>query len=595
MEWQIIGRDMHVLCYPSTDSPGSLPIDDSSGGQEISITNHVATGMYDFSTISSHEDAKYIACGNYIAFKDKYGRHRLYTIMTVEGEDTLDVHCEDVGIDLINEDANAWDLTGKPEGVEATLNRVLEDTGWTVGRNEIADRKRATKYESDTDSQLARVGMIMNAFDAECDFEIILDGAKVVKQVVNVYETLGEDLTQQRFIDEDNLTALQRSESIEDLCTCLRCYGKENPDTKQRVTVADIVYDDGRYYSPKGHIRIYDRTARSKWSRFRAFNYEGQGEFDGYINGTFEYDTDSAQELFNRGLNELKSRNEKKVSYEASLYDLQADVGDTVQIASQKAAEPVYLSARVQSVTNHYSVKGEDTGVLANYTLLKSNPSKTVSEQLREWQEQNKQYACSIISSNGTVFKNGEGETTLTARVLDGRKDVTDELVIDWTKDGVELTRGKETIVQASTITGRAVYRFEAAESDGTLRGSCEVTVVDVLDGEKGEKGDAGEAGKDAVLLLVSSVNGYTFKNTGVSTILTVSVIVGDTLIDTSEELRNVFGSGAHIRWECKNVGELEFSPIDPEDPRLSDNGFIFTVSPKDVNNKVTFNCMLNL
>lgn len=86
MEWKIIGRDMRVLCSPSTDAPDSLPVDDSSGGQKINIVNGVAIGTYDFITYTFHKDSKYIESGNYVAFVDKYGRHRLYTIMTVDGE-----------------------------------------------------------------------------------------------------------------------------------------------------------------------------------------------------------------------------------------------------------------------------------------------------------------------------------------------------------------------------------------------------------------------------------------------------------------------------------------------------------------------------
>lgn len=406
MQWFIIGRDMHVLCSPSTDAPESLPIDDSGSnlGQEIAIVNNVATGTYDFITDPDHPDSQYITEGNYIGFKDKYSKHRLYTIMTIDGDDEWTVHCEDVGLDLINEDTAAWDLTGKPEPIEATLNRVLFDTGWGTGINEIPDRRRATKYESLTDSQLARVGMICNTFECEADFEIKMHGSKVTKQVLNIYKTLGEDKTQQRFIDDINLIALQYSGSIEDLCTCMRCYGKEDENTKVRLTVASIAYDDGRYYSPKGHTRIYDREARNKWSRFRAYNYEGQGEFDGYINGTFEYDTDSAQELFNRGLANLKTRNEKKVTYEATLYDLQADIGDTVQIADSRHQEKTYLSARVQSVRNHYTVEGEDTGVLANYKMLKSNPTTALSEMMEDLKKQ-------IVSIKGTAISYQAGDS----------------------------------------------------------------------------------------------------------------------------------------------------------------------------------------
>ena len=37
MEWFIIGRDMHVLCNPSTDAPDSLQIDDSGANQGLSL------------------------------------------------------------------------------------------------------------------------------------------------------------------------------------------------------------------------------------------------------------------------------------------------------------------------------------------------------------------------------------------------------------------------------------------------------------------------------------------------------------------------------------------------------------------------------
>lgn len=477
MEWKIIGRDMRVFCSLSTDAPDSLPVDDSSGGQKINIVNGVATGTYDFITYTFHKDSKYIESGNYVAFVDKYGRHRLYTIMTVDGEDELDVHCEDIGIDLINEDTDSWDTTGNPETIETTLGRVLGDTGWTVGRNEIPNRKRATKYDSITDTQLARVGMIMNSFEAECDFEIVLDGSKVVKQVVNIYKTLGEDKTQQRFIDEINLTALRRNESIEDLCTCVRCYGKE-VDGKT-TTIADIVYDDGRYYSPKGHVRIYDREARNKWSRFRAYNFEGQGEFLGYINGTFKYDTDSAQELFNRGLEELKSRNEKKVAYEASLYKLQADIGDAVQVASTRSGEPIYLSARVQSVTNHYTVNGEDTGVLANYTLLESNPSQSTSDLLEELKKQ-------IVSVSGSTISYQIGASG------------TEPPTGDWQTTPIDPGNGMylwtRTVTLYSDGSSTTAYSVSKNGVDGE-KGEKGDTGAQGIQGEKGEKGDTGERG----------------------------------------------------------------------------------------------------
>lgn len=469
MEWFIISRDMHVLCNPSTDAEYSLPIDDSgvNYGQRITLANNVAIGTYDFKTFPDHEDSKYITEGNYIAFKDKYGKDRLYTIMSIEGDEKWDVHCEDIGLDLINEVAEAWNVSAEP--VETTMNRCLHDTGWSIGVNEIADRKRATKYESRTDSHLARIGMIMNAFDAECEFVIEMNGAKVTKQVVNIYKSLGEDKVQQVFIDDIDLIALSRSGSIEDLCTCMICYGKE--ENGVRTTIESIEYDDGRYYSPKGHIRIYDREAHQKWSRYRAYDYTGQGEFDGYVNGAFEYETDSPQELFNRGLSELKQRNDKKVSYEAELYDLQADIGDTIRIADNRYQEKLYLSARVQEVQNHYTVNGEDTGKLANYSLMESKRTQDVEDMLKELQGK-------VVSIDHAEISYQIGESG--TEPPDG----------EWSSEPVDAEAGKylwtRTITYYTNSSRNTAYSIAKSGLNGEKGES----------GDKGDKGDTGPTGK---------------------------------------------------------------------------------------------------
>lgn len=473
MQWFIIGRDMHVLCAPSTDLPQTLPIDDSgdSLGQEIAITNNCAVGTYDFTTDPRHPDSVYITEGNYIAFRDKYGKDRLYTIMSVEGDDEWSVHCEDIGLDLINEYAVPWDYTAR--SIADTLSGVLLDSGWEIGINEVASYKRATKFEGTTDSQLTRIGDVCNQFDAECEFAIEMKGAKVTKQVINIYKTLGEDKTQQRFIDNINLISLSRSGSIEDLITCLRCYGKED-ENGNKLTIANITYDDGRYYSPKGDIRIYDREARNKWSRFRAYDYEGQGEFDGYINGTFEYDTDNAQELLNRGLTELQSRNDVKVSYEANLYDLQADIGDTVQVADNRFQEKVYLSARIQSVRNHYTVSGQDTGVLANYKILTSNPTSDVTRIMNELKDQ-------IVSVKSTQISYQIGTSGVEAPTGTWLPDPpqTQPGQYLWTRKITTYTNDSQTLEYSVSRNGENGEKGEKGDQ-----------------GEKGEKGDKGDPGE---------------------------------------------------------------------------------------------------
>lgn len=378
---------MHVLCAPSTDSPNSLPIFNDK--QTILISNNTVVSTYDFTVQQKHEDAGNLQMGNYIVFKDKYKKTRMYTLISFDGDDlTRTWHAEDIGLDLIAETANKWDYTGESHPIEWYLsNFVLDDSGWTIGINEVADLTRGLKFEGQSDSKLKRLGDIANQFDrAEIDFTIEMNGSTVTKQVVNIYKKVGTDLTQERFIDSVNLKSLQSSGSIADLCTAMLGLGSslQNEDGSDggQITFINELYDDGRYYSPVGQPYIFDRVARQQWSRFRGYGYQDQGEFQGYIDGIYTYDTSNPKELLNRTLSELKKRNTPSETYEANLLDISADVGDYVQIAHNNYNPPIYLSARVEQVENCYTASGQDTGVLGDYTRLQSQIDPRVQDMI---------------------------------------------------------------------------------------------------------------------------------------------------------------------------------------------------------------------
>lgn len=112
-----------------------------------------------------------------------------------------------------------------------------------------------------------------------------------------------------------------------------------------------------------------------------------------------------------------------------------------------------------------------------------------------------------------------------------------------------------------------------------------------VISGSDGLKGDDGS---DAILLQVLSSNGNMFKNSVLSTTLTVEILVGGLRITSSRDMYLYFGGNAQIEWQQKKFGETSFSPIDETDPRISDNGFIFTINAEDVKLQTVYNCILN-
>jgi hypothetical protein len=102
-----------------------------------------------------------------------------------------------------------------------------------------------------------------------------------------------------------------------------------------------------------------------------------------------------------------------------------------------------------------------------------------------------------------------------------------------------------------------------------------------------------GSKGEDAINLIVRSSRGIAFKNNSISTILTVSIFKGDKIIESSSELHEVFGATAYLEWSWRGLNDDTYGTISADDKRLSADGFIFELSPDDVDTQITINCNL--
>lgn len=94
-------------------------------------------------------------------------------------------------------------------------------------------------------------------------------------------------------------------------------------------------------------------------------------------------------------------------------------------------------------------------------------------------------------------------------------------------------------------------------------------------------------------VLRIDSSRGTVFKNSAVSTVLTVAVYWNGRRITDSAALRQAFGAGAYLQWRWQRMDEDRFGVIVASDSRITDDGFTFTLTPQDVDTKVTFMCEL--
>lgn len=153
-----------------------------------------------------------------------------------------------------------------------------------------------------------------------------------------------------------------------------------------------------------------------------------------------------------------------------------------------------------------------------------------------------------------------------------------------------ELTGGEWSIVEPIWMDGKYVWRRnKITYGNGNVDYSPSENGI-CITGNTGAKGDKGE---DSTLLRIESSRGTVFKNDQVSTVLSVVIYHGSQRITDSATMKSVFGNGAYLQWKWQRLDDDSFGVISSDDSRFGNNGFIFTLSPSDVDTKVTFMCEL--
>lgn len=480
MIFYILNREMDVVASMSNDYREMLWIDDTSGGQTISLINGCAIGSFDFKTDPYLPDSVYVKAGNFIAFNDKYNRTRLYTIMTVEGDDELDVHCEDIGLDLINEMANAWNFE-TDQTLDFYLNQVFGNSSWKVvyEASGLSTQTRHLKFDNNTDTKLSRLESIMSGFGFEGDFQITMEYMSVKTMEFHVYKTLGNkteyDISK-IYIDSINLISLNRSESINDLYTAVLPTGGQVAG--KALDISSVEYDDGQFWTTKGDNKLYDRLAAQKWSRFAGTSAQDKTKDPAYIYGHYSSNTTAVGTLFDEALANLKEHHDVKLAYEAKLLDLNSDLGDWIKIVDHAKQQDVYLKARIQEVTNHYTISGEDEGKLANYKLLSTANGDAIRDLLNQIQEKvntiakTKQFF--FLDSQGSYAPiNADWDEHVPVEIPDGMymwvKTVT------YYNDGTQsvnytVTKDKTKYHGPSTVTERITVYFLSSSNTKPIK-----------------------------------------------------------------------------------------------------------------------------
>ena len=454
-------------------------------GDELHEYLQGTANTYTFTVNAKHPDAEHVAVGNKVAFTYKGKSYYLNIVNTDQTEKIITATAWSLSFELINEDAGEY-KAGKAMSFAEYLTVFDAERTLKLGLNEVSD-KRITNEWTGTTSVLKRLFSLANVFSAEIEFETVLNRDYSLKEIVlNVYRKhsdtdsgVGEYRNDIVLRYGKGIAGIRKTTDAESLYTCIQSTGKDG------LTINGL---DKKEYDENGNIEYFTDGAliRAPQARDR-FPSNIVNKDDAYIMLRKEYDTDSKDKLYSMALSDLKVASEPVVTYEVDGY-FDTNIGDTVRMQDQEWTPVLYLQARVseqvRSLTNPKTAKT----VFTNYKELMSEISSDLLDRMQDLINKNKVYTCSIATNNGIIFKNGIGNTTLTAYAYDNGVDVTGNLEIRWSKDGTEFYVGKSVTVNAEDVDVKAVYSFTAFES-GVKRGYYEVTITDVMDGEDGQDG----------------------------------------------------------------------------------------------------------
>lgn len=439
---------------------------------------------YAFTVSSKHEDAAYIVEGNKVAFVYNGKDYYLNIVHVEKDEFTVTATAWSLSFELINENVGAY-KSQSAMSFEEYVTAFDPERTVRIGINEVSDKRISNEWTGEA-TVLSRLFSVANVFDAEIEFQTVLNDDYSLKEIVmNVYREHSDNNTGVGEFRGDiklrygkNVTGIRKESSIENLYTGIRPTGKDG------LTIQGIEKEE---LDENGVVEFYAQgpDIRAPQARDR-FPSNLINKEDGYIFMPKSYDTDNKDKLYSMALSDLRTASEPVVTYDVTGY-FDTAIGDTVEIEDEEYVPTLYLSARVSEQVRSFTNPQANKTVFTNFKELQSEISEDLLQKVEDLINKTKIYTSSISTDNGIVFKNNEGFTNLTANVIDNGVDRTDNFTIRWFKDGNHIYAGRTIKVRALDVESKAVYKFEARDTEGILRGFEEVTVMDVSDGTDGE------------------------------------------------------------------------------------------------------------
>ena len=470
------------------------------------------TSTFDFSVNKVNPTYALLTLQSYISFTYD-GEDYLFNIINIEQDHySMHLQCENLNLELISEEVGAYGNT-KRHSIVWYLKNVakITDDFVEIGNNPfpIADEDTSNPILSfdSTDTKLARIISICNSFNAEFQFKTQLKNDGTLHNItIDLYKEGGVGQKRKDVILYYGKNIAGITSKADRTSTFFNA--TTVTDSKKKYNWLSV---EGKHYNSDGQLEFYkdagNNTAYAPLSRDMFPSQLKSASSDRYTRKDLSFEATSANSLWDYAVSQFKLYAYPQMTYEVSVAvnavtsalgnDRKLDIGDTIIVQDKtfdKSEGGLILSARVSEQEISFTNPHNNKITFTNFVRLKSDISADLYGRMKDLVEQNTPYKAEVETTNGLQFKNGEGSTTLTARIYFG-SDSTEAKAdsYSWTKDGTLVADVQEITVDASGIDGKAVYVFKAVVNDKVV-GTGSVTITNVNDGEAGKPGTDGRS-----------------------------------------------------------------------------------------------------
>ena len=504
MQIWIHDKNMRKVCALNNNVPGMLPYSNSQWHTYLEYS----TSTFDF-TIPKivngkmHDDVAYINDQMYVSFYYDNTYHVFYVSQLVENDTSFQVTCNNTNLELAMESSRPLANSNGAKSLEWYLQTLglLGFAGLEIGVNEISDKTRSLTFDSQGGTKLEQLHSLMNQFDAEFIFRTELNRDGTLKRfAIDIYQQPDENHHGIGKVRGDVILYYQNGlKGVQSASDKTQLFNVGYFTGQDGLNLNDVEFEEKNelgqveFYSKKGSPAVYAPLSLQNYPS--TLNEDNR---DRWTRKDFETEYKDVNTLKAYALRTIKQYAYPLLTYtvdiQSSFIENYKDInlGDTVKIINNNFRGGLALEARVSEMVISFDMPLNNSVVFSNFKKLGNKPSDNLQQRIDEIAARALPYRVEITTTNGTVFKNGVGRSTVRPVLKQGDKTVnaTWRFVIDGAIKYVGMTYD----MVASQITQPTALTV-SAWVDNKEVASEEVTFLNVSDGRNGTPGPQGPTG----------------------------------------------------------------------------------------------------